>query len=96
MIASPAIKPEQNKIPRWRALFAAAVLVVIFPPDLAYSDMAIIALNHLIIEIVFYGFVAFAMAAPAISAGYVRAKPILDRIAAVVMAALGVRLALTD
>lgn len=76
------------------ALFAAAVLVVIFPPDLAPGEMALIALNHLLIEILFYGFVACAMAAPAVSAGYLRAKPALDRIAAAVMAALGIRLAL--
>lgn len=78
------------------ALFAAAVLVVIFPPDLSAGEMVLIAANHLAIEILFYGAVAFAMATPAVSAGYMAAKPVLDRIAAAVMAALGVRLAVSD
>jgi threonine/homoserine/homoserine lactone efflux protein len=78
------------------ALFAAAVLVVIFPPNLAVGEMALIAINHLLIEILFFGAFAFAIAAPTVSAGYIRAKPIFERIAAVVMATLGVRLATTD
>ncbi|MGB0412387.1 MAG: LysE family translocator [Pikeienuella sp.] len=78
------------------ALFAAAVLVVIFPPHLGVGDKALIVTNHIIIEVVFYGLVAFAMASPAVSNRYLRAKKQIDRVAAVVMAALGVRLATSD
>lgn len=106
------VASEARTVARWRraflagflmnlgnpksALFAAAVLVVIFPPVLTAGNMAIIGLNHLVVEILFYGSVAFAMSAPAVSTQYIRAKPVLDRIAAAVMAALGVRLAVTD
>ena len=73
-------------------LFAAAVLVVIFPPGLGPGAMATIVLNHLILEASFYALFALLLSRPAVSRGYLRAKPALDRIAATVMGALGLRL----
>lgn len=74
--------------------FAAAVLVVIFPPDLGLGGKMLIVANHLIFEVLAYGAVAVLLARPAVSARYLRAKPALDRFAALVLGALGLRLLL--
>lgn len=73
-------------------LFAASVLVVIFPPDLALWEKGLIALNHLVVEIAVYGLFAAALASPAARASYLRFKPAIDRTAAVILGALGLRL----
>ena len=75
-------------------LFAAAVLVVIFPPDLGAGAMTAAVLNHLVLELAFYALLAAVLSRPAVSRSYLRAKPLLDRIAASLMAALGLRLLL--
>ena len=75
-------------------LFAAAVLVVIFPPDMGAAGIAFVALNHLALELVLYGILCLVVTAPAISRRYLALKPHLDRGAALVMGALGLRLLL--
>lgn len=75
-------------------LFAAAVLVVIFPPDLSAAQIALITANHLMLEILFYTACAFILSAPAARARYVRTKPLLDRIAALLLGGLGLKLLL--
>jgi threonine/homoserine/homoserine lactone efflux protein len=75
-------------------LFAAAVLVVIFPPDLSAAQIALITANHLTLEILFYTACAFILSAPAARARYVRTKPLLDRIAALLLGGLGLKLLL--
>ncbi len=73
-------------------LFAASVLVVIFPAGLGLPQKGLIVLNHFIVEAVVYaGFAALLASGPA-RAGYLRLKPLFDRIAAVVLGALGLRL----
>ncbi len=73
-------------------LFAAAVLVVIFPPDLTLGQKLLIAGNHLIVEITVYaGFAALLSRAP-VRAGYLAAKPVIDRATALILGALGTRL----
>ena len=74
------------------ALFAAAVLVVIFPPDLGWGAKAAVAANHLAFEVCAYGVLVSLLATEAIGRRYLRAKAVLDRVAAGVLAALGVRL----
>lgn len=73
-------------------LFAASVLVVIFPPDLTLAQKALIVANHLAVEVVVYGLFAAALASPPARAGYLRFKPWIDRAAGVVLGALGLRL----
>lgn len=73
-------------------LFAAAVLVVIFPPNMASIDKALIVTNHLIIEIIFYGTVAFLMSTEGVRRRYLGAKSKLDKTTAIVLGGLGVRL----
>ena len=75
-------------------LFAAAVLVVIFPQGLSAADMAVVVGNHLLFEVAVYTGFAVLLGTPAAWTRYLRAKPLLDRCAALVLGALGVRLAL--
>ena len=73
-------------------LFAAAVLIVIFPADLPAAAMGAIVLNHLAIEVAFYTLLATALSRPAARAAYLDAKTALDRVASAVLAALGLKL----
>ena len=73
-------------------LFAAAVLIVVFPPGLSIVDKAIIVTNHLVLEVFFYLLLALFMNTPAVSQWYLKAKLYFDRFAAVVLGALGTRI----
>ncbi|WP_420013799.1 LysE family translocator [Tateyamaria sp.] len=75
-------------------LFAAAVIVVIFPKGLAAIDIGFIVLNHLALELIFYTGLALALSTPQVRRGYLSLKPIFDRIAATLLGALGLRLIL--
>ena len=73
-------------------LFAASVLVVIFPKGLSAAEIALITANHLLVEWLFYtGFAILLSGAPARRA-YLGAKPWIDRAAALVLGALGLKL----
>lgn len=76
-------------------LFAAAVLIVIFPSNMTIFENAIVVLNHLIVEIMFYTALAFGMSTQAVSQRYTSAKVYIDRTASVVLGALGLRLLLS-
>lgn len=73
-------------------LFAAAVLIVIFPENMTYLDKSIIVFNHLIVEVLLYTALAFGMSTQAVSNRYLKAKVYIDRTASVVLGALGIRL----
>ncbi|MGR3484682.1 MAG: LysE family translocator [Paracoccaceae bacterium] len=75
-------------------LFAASVLVVIFPADLSAAETALIVANHLVVELAVYAALALALSGRRAQAGYLAAKPVLDRVAAAVLGALGLRLLL--
>ena len=75
-------------------LFAAAVLVVVFPPDLTTAERLFVGLNHLAFEIVAYGALAVFTVASRVDRLMLRAKPVFDRITAAVLGALGLRLLL--
>ena len=75
-------------------LFAAAVLLVIFPPALTGAEKALILANHLAIELTVQPALAVLLSTNAIRARYLNAKPLLDRIAAALLGALGLRLLL--
>ena len=76
-------------------LFAAAVLLVVFPAEMSAADNAVVTVNHLLVELLFYTVLAFAMSSNAVAARYLRAKVVLDRTASVVLAALGLKLLVT-
>lgn len=75
-------------------LFAAAVIVVVFPKGLNAPDIALIVVNHLLLEVMFYTLFALALSSGPARRGYLNAKPILDRISATLLGALGLRLLL--
>ena len=76
-------------------LFAGAVIMVIFPQGMAFADKSIVVLNHLVIELIEGSALVLAFSTKHVSAGYLRAKPILDRIAASVLGFLGLKLLLS-
>lgn len=73
-------------------LFAAAVLVVIFPSGLSGADMALITFNHLVVEVLWYAAIAVILSGSRARARYIALKPVLDRIAATLLGALGLKL----
>lgn len=73
-------------------IFSAAVLLVIFPADLGNGAKAFIFANHLAVEMVIQPTLAILFSTPAIRQGYLRAKPLFDRIAAAALGALGLNL----
>lgn len=73
-------------------LFASAVLVVIFPRDLGMGAKLLIVGNHLLVEIVSYSLFALLLSSPPARDGYLRLKPVFDRVAATVLTMLGLRL----
>ena len=77
-------------------LFAAAVLVVIFPQDLTLLEKGIVVANHFVIEVAFYTILAFLMSAETVRQKYLNAKLYLDRFAAVVLGGLGLKLIFSE
>lgn len=75
-------------------LFAAAVIVVIFPQDLTSTDIAFVMLNHLTLEVIFYAGFAVLLSSPPARAGYLRLKPLFDRIASLLLGGFGLKLLL--
>lgn len=73
-------------------LFAAAVLVVIFPSNMTLFENAVIVLNQLAMEILFYTLLATAMNAQGIKKRYLDAKIYIDRTASFILATLGLRI----
>ena len=73
-------------------LFASAVLVVIFPRGLSLGDKLLVWANHFAVELLVYTAFSLLLTTPAARRAYLGAKPWLDRGAAAVMGALGLRL----
>ena len=73
-------------------LFAAAVLVVIFPASMSWTDSVIVVVNHLVVEVIFYIALAFGMSTEAVRNTYLKMKFYIDRFASVVLGGLGIRL----
>ena len=75
-------------------LFAAAVILVIFPAGLGLADSMLIVANHLAVELCVYSAMAVGISSPQARAAYLRLKVWADRIAAGILGALGLRLLL--
>jgi len=76
-------------------LFAAAVLVTVFPAGIGAADSIVIVANHFLVEIAFYTALAFGMSTQAVAKRYMQAKIYIDRAAAIVLGALGLRILLS-
>ena len=75
-------------------LFAGAVIVVIFPEGLTTADKALIFFNHLSVELIVQPLLAVLLSTAAVRQRYFDAKIFLDRAAATILGALGIRLLL--
>ncbi len=75
-------------------LFAAATLVVVFPKGMNAQDALIIVGNHIAVEIAFYGTFASLLGSGMARRSYHCARPVIDRCAAALMGALGMKLIL--
>jgi len=73
-------------------IFAAAVIIVIFPPELTGAQKALIFANHLIVELTVQPLLALLLSTTIVRNRYLNAKPVLDRFAAAIMGTLGMRL----
>ncbi|MDA9930103.1 LysE family transporter [Alphaproteobacteria bacterium] len=73
-------------------IFSASVIVVIFPRGVDLSQMILIPLNQLVVEIVMYALFAFVFSRPAVRRSYFAGRRWVNRIAAVIMGGLGIRL----
>lgn len=75
-------------------LFAGSVIILVFPQGLDRFSIMLVVANHLLLEWLFYTFVAFALSANAPRRGYLRLKPVFNRLVAALLGALGLRLML--
>lgn len=73
-------------------LFAAAVLVVVFPAEMSAVENTMVVANHFLVEILFYCAIACAMSSRLVGQRYLRAKVYIDRTASAILSALGLRL----
>lgn len=73
-------------------LFGAAMLVVIFPPGMSLPQILFVGANQLVVESMFYAFIAFGFSTRTMAGGYLRAKKYIDRMAAMIIGILGLRL----
>ena len=73
-------------------IFSASVIVGIFPRGVDLSQMILIPLNQLVVEIVMYALFAFVFSRPAVRRSYFAGRRWVNRIAAVIMGGLGIRL----
>nr|WP_186766677.1 LysE family transporter [Puniceibacterium confluentis] len=105
--ARTPLKDSETPLPRGKAfrtgflvnlgnpksvLFAAAVLLVIFPAELSATAKVTVVANHLVVELAAYTAFALTLGNRRARNGYLRLKPVLDRIAAGVLSLLGLRL----
>ena len=73
-------------------LFGAAMLVVVFPPNLSLVEILFIAANQFIVEGIFYGLIAFGLSTRPLANRYIMARKYIDKMAASILAVLGLRL----
>lgn len=77
-------------------LFSAGVLLVIFPPGLTKAEMALVAVNHVVAEVVVYATLAVLLNRDRVRRRYMDHKPVINRVMAVVLGGLGARLLVTS
>lgn len=71
-------------------LFFSSLFLSVFPDPFSLASGAVVYAAMLSLELVFFTSVALTLTTPSIRARALRAKPIIDRVAAVVIGALGV------
>jgi len=72
--------------------FAAAVLAVVFPPNMHLLESLLVVFNQFIVEVAFYALLAHVMGREAIRSTYIKLKRALDRCASLVLGGFGLSL----
>ena len=75
-------------------LFAASVLVLVFPPSLTMTEKAVIVGNHFAVELLFYSVVACVFGNRLVRERFLQWKVLIDRVSGVLIGALGFKLLL--
>ena len=75
-------------------LFAAAVLIAIFPGGLGLGGSLLIAANHLLIELSFYALLSVGFGARAVADRVLRRRVWIDRVVAAILGTLGLQILL--
>lgn len=70
-------------------LFFASLFLSVFPEPFTLASGAVVYLSMLALELSFFCLVALTLTTPGVRARALRAKPIIDRVAALVIGALG-------
>lgn len=73
-------------------LFSAAALALVVPRDITATGIAAITLNHFLFEAMLYSGLALMLASRSVQRSYLTAKNYIDRVAATLLGALGLRL----
>jgi threonine/homoserine/homoserine lactone efflux protein len=68
------------------------VLIVIFPPSLGAAEIALVTVNHFLLELAVYVALAVLLDRPAVQRRYLAFKPTFSKATAVVLGALGINL----
>jgi len=76
-------------------LFAAAVLVIIFPAGMTMTENLIVVGNHFLVEAICYTGLSMSMSHSSVNERYIRAKSYIDRASSLILGALGLRLLLS-
>jgi len=73
-------------------LFAASVILVIFPKDLSALEIGLVVLNNWVLEVSFYMLLATLLSGNTARRSYLALKPVFDRVAATLLGTFGLRL----
>ncbi len=76
------------------ARFAAAVLVTGFPAGIGEADSIVIVIHHFLVDISFHAVLAFCLSTQIVTKRHMQANIYLDRRAAIIPGALGIRILL--
>ena len=71
-------------------LFFSSLFLTVFPDPFSLQSGAVVYFSMLTLELCFFTLVALTLTTPNIRAGTLRAKPLIDRMASVLIAALGI------
>ena len=74
-------------------MFVASIIVMIITPDISLIEMMIVPANHLLCEFGVYFVFAFVFSRQAVPQGYLARRRMFNRIAAIAMATLALRMA---
>jgi len=73
-------------------LFAAAMLAIIFPPNMLLTENMLVVLNQFLVEVSFYVLLAYVMSRDSIRYYYIKLKKYVDRVTSAVLGSFGIRL----